>query len=197
MIQAYLDNIKEDAARIVREYTNKECYAALKGERDYKFYLNESKRCVYFAGIIDHLYLVDETPYLGGTEVTEEYVTSVVAKIWHYSGVYADTELDSFLTITPDDGDGGACEGSGGTTDDDHYRSGSVIVTAGPNPVTFIKNGVASPLPSALYTVRAWAITESGQLQSQVVVTNQVAAGFTASDVLKAGTLYYQATLDT
>lgn len=199
MIQAYLDNIKEDAARILREYTNKRVQSSFTGGITYTKVFNESKRCHYLARVIDYLYLVGEIPYLGGTATTDAYVKSVMDSIWHYSGTYDGVELDSsnFSTIVPDDGDGGACEGDSGSQTEDHYRSGNLAVTTGANPVTFIKDGVASPLESADYTVEAWVISESGQRQNNIVVTGQVAGGFTASDVLKAGTLYYIATLNT
>jgi hypothetical protein len=154
-------------------------------------------RVVYLAGIIDYVYLVGTTPYLGGTAITDTDVLEASQKLWHYSGRFRDIDLESYSQVTADDGDGGATDPSDPSQGSDHYRSGSVPVVAGANPVTFIKNGVASPLPSADYTVEAWVIASSGQRQSELVITTKTAGGFVANDVIKAGTLNYIATLNT
>jgi hypothetical protein len=124
-------------------------------------------------------------------------VKTVFEKIQHYNGIYSSVDLIGYTEITPDDGDGGSTETGGGTTDPDHYRAGSLPVVAGANAVTFLKDGVPSPLASADYILDAYVIAASGQMQNNVVPTSKTAGGFVASDVLKAGTLYYTARLIT
>lgn len=198
MIQAYLDSIKEDSARILREYTNTKLYYSLTGNIGFQKAYNDAMRCVYLAGVIDSIYLIGTTPYIGDSEIEESYITDTVGKIWHYSGMSETIDLTPFSTVVPDDGGSGSEEGDDDTPQSqDHYRSGSLPVVIGANPVTFIKNGIPSPLASSDYTVEAWVIASTGQRQSNLVITGQVAGGFIASDVLKAGTLYYIATLNT
>lgn len=196
MISATLDSMKESAARIMREYTNGWLNARLAGAKNTIALGNDCMRVVYLAGVIDYTYLVGEVPYLGGTATTDEEILAASQKLWHYSGRFRDIDLEGYSQIVPDDGDSGACDGSTGTTED-HYRSANLPVVAGANAVTFIKDGIASPLPSAAYTVEAWVIASSGQRQSELVITTQTAGGFVASDVIRAGTLYYIATLNT
>lgn len=199
MIQAYLDNIKEDAYRVLIEYTNKRVESSLTGDKLYNSLFNDSKRLHYLVSIIDYLYLINETPYLGGGAVSESYVKSVVDKVQHYSGIYSGVDLEEsvYETVTEDDGDGSSCSGSVVITTDDHYRSGSVAVTAGTNIVTFVKDGVVSPLPSSDYTAVVWVTLTDGSIQRNLVPTTKTAGGFVVSDVLASGTLEYQATLNT
>lgn len=197
MNSATLDSIKEHAARIAREYTNGWLNARLIGAGNIDKLNDDSLRVTYLAGVIDYIYLIGTTPYLGGTAITDADVLQASQKLWHYSGRYKDTALSGFTQVTPDEGDSGSTTPSTPSQDADHYRAGSLAVVAGANAVTFIKDGVASPLPSASYTLEAWVITSSGQRQSELVITTKTAGGFVASDVLKAGTLYYQALLNT
>lgn len=196
MIQAYLDNIKEVAAEVAVKYTNGRQNAVFNGTMDVRKLTDESMRVIYLWGVINYTYLVGEIPYLGDTAVTDAYILKTSQKLWHYNGVFSSIDLTDYTTIVPDDGEGGACVGGVSETTD-HYRSGSLSVSVGANAVTFIKNGVASPLASSDYTVEVWVLTESGYKQNNVVVTTQTAGGFVASDVLEVGTLYYIATLNT
>jgi hypothetical protein len=197
MIQAYLDNIKETAAEIAISYTNGRMEAMLKGKSNIQELENHSMRVIYLWGVINYTYLVSTTPYIGGTAVTDAYIEEVWGKLNHYKGFFIDVDLTDYPTIVADDGDGGDSVEDSASTNEDHYRSGNMIVTVGANPVTFIKNGVASPFESNDYTVQAWVISESGFRQNNVEVVSQVAAGFTANDVLEAGTLFFIATLNT
>lgn len=197
MIQAYLDSIKEKAAEIAIQYTNGKLNARLNGEKDAQLIANHSMRVIYLWGVIEYAYLVGTTLYIGGTAVSDTYLRDTFNKLWHFNGIYSAVDLSDYTTIVADDGDGGAVDPANPTVTTDHYRSGNMIVTVGANPVTFIKDGVASPLASNDYTVDAWAISNSGFKQNNVVVGSLVAAGFTAEDILEAGTLYYIATLNT
>jgi hypothetical protein len=197
MIQAVLDNMKEKAAEIAIQYTNGYLNSRLEGAVNVEELANHSARVIYLWGIMNYVYLVSEVPYIGGTAVTDEYILETSQKLWHYNGYFADVSLSDYATIVPDDGNEGDCSGGGDSQTEDHYRSGNMIVGIGANPVTFIKNGVAAPFEDNDYTVQAWAISNSGYRQNNVVVTAQVAAGFTANDILEAGTLYYIATVNT
>lgn len=196
MISATLDSIKEDAARILREYTNGALNARLAGAKNAVELESDCMNVVYLHGVLDYVYLIGETPYLGTTAITDADVLAASQKLWHYSGRFANVDLSGYTQITSDDGDGGTTDPSSPTTED-HYRSGSVAVTSGSNIVTFVKNGVVSPLPSADYTVVMWVTLSDGSIQRNLVPTTKTAGGFVVSDVLGSGVLEYQATLDT
>lgn len=197
MIQAVLDNIKEVAASIGIQYTNGELNARLSGGGNVQNLSDNSMRAIYLWGIINYTYLVGEVPWIGGAAVTDAYILETYQKLFHYNGRFASVDLSDYTEITPDDGDGGSSGSESSSQSEDHYRSGSMVVVIGANPVTFLKNGVPTPFASNDYTVQAWAIAESGFRQNNVVVVSQVASGFTANDILEGGTLYYIATLNT
>jgi len=196
MIQAVLDNIREQAARIAIQYTNGRENAMLRGGNSEEI-ADHCKRVIYLWGVINYTYLDGTTPYIGGTAVTDAYVFEASTKLWHYSGQFADVDLSDYSTIVADDGEGGAVQpGETADTLDDH-RVGSQRVTIGQNVVTFIKDGVASPLPSNDYTVIAWVEGDSGFRQSNLQPSTYVASGFVVDDVLEAGLIRYQAVLNT
>lgn len=191
-----LDDIKTDSANVLIQYTNGYVYSRLKGTGEEQDLFNDLMRLHYLYAIVDGAYESGVDTYIGDT-ITED-IEEVYTKIHHYNGLFIDTDLSEFDEIVPDDGDGGSCSGSSGDTQsDDHYRAGNLAVVAGANAVTFIKDGVPSPLASSDYTINAYVMNTSGQRQDNLVITTQTAGGFVASDVLKAGTLYYQATLNT
>ena len=194
MIQAVLDNYTEKAAEIAVQYTNGKESGYLTGARDIADIENQSMRVVYLWGVINHAYLTGTTPYIGGTAITDAYLNETMHKLWHYNGVYEDVDLSSYSEITPDDGDGGAETPDAGTPAD-NMRVGTESVTTGPASVTFEVNGYASPLDSANYVVSAWVISNTGYRQDIVDISGQTAAGFTANNIIAAGTLYYIATL--
>jgi len=192
-----LQDIKQDCARIVIQYSNGYCNARMSGTRDENDIHNDLLRVHYLYSIIKNCFLSGTDVYVGDTIIADNIVETILGKIWHYNGVYADVAMSDYAAITPDDGDGGATDPCTPTQDSDHYRSGNLAATIGANVVTFIKDGVASPLASSDYTVDAWVIANSGQKQTNLVLTTRTAGGFVASNVLKAGTLYYVATLNT
>lgn len=197
MIQAYLDGIREAAAEIAIQYTNGRIEAAFTGNGDYNDIFNDSMRVHYLLGAIDSVYLVADVPYIGGTAVTDSYVKSLSNKIWHYNGVFRDVNLEDYDAIVPDDGDGGSVDSVGAVVVDNDMRIGELAVGVGANVVTFYLGGVPTPFPNTSYQVDAWLITNSGYMQRQVVVSNKLANGFTVEDILEAGVLHYQATLNT
>lgn len=197
MLSAVLDSMKEQAAKIAITYTDGRMDAIYRGTSKIEKISNDSMRVIYLWGIMNYAYIDGTTVYLGDTAVTDAYIQEAMDKLWHYNGRFSQVDLSDYAAIVADDGEGGAYDPSTTTQDNDHYRSGNIPVTVGANPVTFIKNGVASALPSNDYTVEAYAISQSGYRQNNVVVSGIVAGGFVASDILEAGTLYYIATLNT
>jgi len=195
MNQLLLNSMVEESANILVGFTNERINATLSGTNNYISLYNDTVRVHYLCGALNSVYLVGTTPYIGGSAVTDAYVQEIYQKIWHYNRAFK-ADLSDYDEIVPDDGEGGAYVPNV-TTEDDHYRSANLPVVVGANPVTFIKNGVASPFTSADYTVQAWAISNSSYRQNNVVVTGQTAGGFVANDILEAGTLYYIATLNT
>jgi len=193
MTQDTLNSLVEESANILVGFTNERINASLVGSGTIQSLHKDSVRLHYLVGALNAVYLDGTTPYIGDTEITGNEVQEIYHKIWHYNRNFK-ADLSDYDAITEDDGEGGVVVVNV-TTDDDHYRSGNLPVVVGANPVTFIKNGVAAPFTSALYTVQAWAISNSGYRQNNVV--GQTAGGFVANDILEAGTLYYIATLNT
>lgn len=185
----------EESANILVGFTNERINAALDGKWNYNSLFNDSVRLHYLVGALSSVYLDGTTPYIGGASVTDAYIQEIYQKIWHYNRAFK-ADLSDYEEIVPDDGDGGAYVPNV-VVIEDYYRSGNLPVVVGANPVTFIKNGVAAPFSENDYTVQAWAISNSGFRQNNVVVTGTTAGGFVANDILEAGTLYYIATLNT
>lgn len=102
--------------------------------------------------------------------------------------------------IVPDDGTGNSDTGVGGDSGGTivyestiNLRAGSQGVTVGTNVVTFFLNGVATPLEDNDYILDAYVVTVSGRQQRNLVVSQQLAGGFVVTDILEAGTIWYQA----
>jgi hypothetical protein len=189
-------DIKEESARILVQYGNGYWSARMTGTLKEADIFNDMNRIHYLWSVIDNSFLDGSDVYVGDTVIADNDFETVHSKIQHYNGIYEAIDLSDFTAITPDDGDGGTVIGGGGETTD-HYRAGSLSVVAGANAVTFIKDGVPSALPSTDYILDAYVIATSGQMQTNIVPTSKTAGGFVASDVIKAGTLYYTARLTT
>jgi len=196
MNQLLLDNIVEEASQICIGYTNERIGATLSGAINRVSLYNDSIRVHYLLGAIKAVYLVGSVPYIGLSPVEDSYVQELYQKIWHYNRKFK-SDLSDYDAVVPDDGEGGACDPDLIGLAEDHYRSGNIPVVVGANPVTFIKNGVPTPFVENDYTVQAWAMSNSGYRQNNVVVVGMTAGGFIANDILEAGTLYYIATLNT
>lgn len=192
-----LTDIKQDCARILVQWGNGYWNATMSGAADVTVIGNDMLRIHYLYNIIKNSFLSGSDVYIGDTVIADNVVETILGKIHHYNGKYGDIDLSDYTAIVADDGDGGSVDPSVPSTDNDHYRAGELPVVAGANAVTFIKDGVASPLASADYVLTAWVVAASGQMQNNIVPTSQTAGGFVASDVLKAGTLYYTARLTT
>lgn len=193
MTQEQLDIFKENSAQILIQFSNGYLNSIFNGTGENL--LNDSIRLHYLCGIMDEAYL-DNGDILVGDTVLDS-IGDVYHKIWHYNGMYSGVDLTDFDAIVPDNGDGGSVENGGTTVVDNNQRVGELTVGVGANVITFYVNGVATPFPNTSYQVDAWLITNSGYMQRQVVVSNKLANGFTVEDILEAGVLHYQATLNT
>lgn len=194
MIQTRLDDIQRGCAEILVKYGNSRLDSQLRGTGDREQAFLEGLRPQYLCGIIKESYLSGSDVYVGSQIIPDNDMETILDKMWHYNRNSVD--LSIYSEITPDDGDSGSTSPETPTTSDNE-RVGSQVVSIGANPVTFLKNGIASALSSADYTVFAYLVTDSGYQQNNVNVSGKVAGGFTVNDILEGGTLYYHATLNT
>jgi len=185
----------EESANILVGFSNKRINSALSGASDYQKLYNDTVRLQFLVGALNAVYLDGTTAYIGSAEVSDSYIQEIYHKIWHYSG--KDADLSVYEEIVADNGDGGSIDNGSVVVVDNNMRIGELAVGTGANVVTFYLGGVATPFPSTDYQVDAWLITNSGYMQRQVVVSNKLANGFTVEDILEAGVLHYQATLNT
>lgn len=192
MTQERLDLFKENAANILIQYSNGYLNSIFNGTGEDVF--NDSLRLHYLCGIIDEAYISGSDVYVGNLLL--DSIGDIYHKIWHYNGQY-DVDLTEFDAVVPDNGDGEALPNNGTVVVDNNQRVGELAVGVGANVVTFYVGGVATPFPNTNYQVDAWLITNSGYMQRQVVVSNKLKNGFTVENILEAGVLHYQATLDT
>lgn len=187
-----MNNIKEEAALINIEYTGGRQYSMQQGTKDYNDIFNHCMRVSYLSAAIDEARDVDGVTYIGDTIVD---LGQYYHKLWHYRGQFDIADGDKQADIIDDDGEGGSEETT--TVVDDHYRAGSVAVGAGGAIITFMRNGVPSPLANANYQVDIRVVGYSGYEQRNVVPSTQFSSGFVVEDILEAGILHYTAHLDT
>jgi len=164
MIQAQLDYMKKNAAAVVRQYTNGYVDARLSGTSEVSEIFEHCLRIHYLWGILDESYLDGTDLYVGDRLVTGSYLEQVMHKLWHYNGIFSDIDLSTYDDVDEDDGDTGTCEG-GGTEFEDHYRAGSLTVSAGSGVVTF-----STPLDSSDYQLTVYVDTSSGYQQRNIAV---------------------------
>lgn len=195
-----LEDIKQEAARILINWGNGRVKSQLRGEPEYNDWFDKSKVTNYLYGIIDNVFLSGSTAYTGDTAIADGTLETVLEKLWHYSVEAVDlsiftTNTDDNGSIEEDDGEGGACSGDT-STDNDHYRVGEQVCSIGVNVVTFYKDGVVSPFTTTDYIVIAWVEGYNGQRQSNLVPTTYTKGGFVVENVLVDGILKYQAILN-
>ena len=189
--------IKENCASVLVQYSNGLVDAMFNGTDEISDILDHCLRLHYLWGVLSEIRESGGLLYVGDTELSGASLASLNGKIWHYNGIFSDVDLSDYTTVVTDDGDSGTCVPGTDSTTDDHYRAGEVAVSAGSGTVTFIKNGVASPLASSNYRLTVYVKTASGYEQRNIVVSAKYASGFVYDDVLEAGTLNYVAELDT
>lgn len=126
---------------------------------------------------------------LGLTTRDEAEVQKVRAMIQFYNGR---EEYD--VSSTPDFGGGSVIPTEEIALT---YRAGQKASTVGSNTVLFYVNASLAPFDTANYIIHCWNIGTDGSMQNNVAITQKTAAGFTASDIMDAGTLYYEAVLIT
>lgn len=187
-----MNNIKEEAALINIEYTGGRQYSMQQGTKDYNDIFNQCMRVAYLSAAIDEAYEVDGVTYIGDTVVD---LGQYYHKLWHYRGQFDIADADKQTAIIEDDGNSGSEESI--PTSDDAYRAGEVVVGAGGAIITFMRNGVPSPLANADYQVDVRVAAYSGYEQRNVVISTKFASGFVVEDVLEAGILHYTAHLNT
>ena len=114
--------------------------------------------------------------FLGDTEVTSDFVLSAIENIRHYNGLTYDLSAigSSASPSTP------------ASDTSSLIRAGSQAVTPGAASITF-----SSALTTTNYTVNVWVIG-TGESQFDLGTITKAMNGFTCSDILISGTLYYQ-----
>lgn len=191
-----LEYIKEDCAGVLIQYSNGLVDAHLGGSGDLSDIFNHCLRLHYLYGVLDEIRESGGLLYVGDTQLSGEDLAGLQGKIWHYNGIFSDVDLSDYSAVVVDDGDEGECTGTTSVVND-HYRAGEVAVSAGSGTVTFMLDGVASPLASSDYQLTVYVATSSGYEQRNIVVSAKYASGFVYEDVLEAGTLHYVAELNT
>lgn len=190
-----LDNIKSRSAEILIQFTNGNIDSRLRGTSKIQQNFDDCLRLHYLYGIIDEARLVGSDIYVGSKQLTDVDFAEAYHKLWHYNGIYSAIDLSVYTDITPDSGDGDS-EPGGSVLSNDTYRSGQVTVLAGAATVTFMVDGVATPLASTDYTVDVYVRTASGYEQRNLGNVVKFTTGFTVDDILEGGTLVYLAIMD-
>ena len=171
-----VDTLRAEACDILFEFGNGVVYAGALGQPDYLKLIKENERLNFLWGAINNL---QSGYYVGNTVVS---ALSLIETIRHYKGrfnVDLNTIGDESEPVTPTP-----------SVLTDIIRAGSQTATVGANIITF-----SSPLSTDVYTVNVWVIGD-GTSQFDVGVITPSVNGFTVSDILIEGTLYYQVIVD-
>lgn len=183
-----LNALNQEVTTVLNSFSSQGIKAAFLGHDNYRALYTDLLNLHCLCGYVSAL-TYNNGYYLGATAVSDASVNYVRAMVQYY----ANREMY--------DVSGAPVYGTGPTTPAAdivlNYRAGSVVVTEGSNVVLFKVDNVNTPFATADYIVHAWSIGNDGSMQNNLVLTNKVAAGFTASDVMDAGTLYYEAVLIT
>lgn len=184
-----LNDINQEATKVLIRYSSQLIKASFFGADNLRSLYTDNLNLHCLCGYINSLTYDEGGYYMGITNVPDQEVNYVRSMIQFYNNreEYDVSDAPAYETgiTTP--------------TEDIvlNYRAGSQVVTAGSNTVVFKVNNVSTPFATDQYIVHAWNIGADGSMQNNVVITNKVAAGFTASDIMDAGTLYYEAVLIT
>ena len=186
--QAQLDSITKEASEIVLGYSDGRLQSALVGDSKYKSIVNNLFGAHYLFGVIHSSFLSSGDLYIGDTTITDNYLYAALNKLRRYKGVY-NVDYDTL----PEPGTPGAPTPPSPSEPIEILRAGSVPVIVGGNNIVF-----TSPLSTDQYTVMAYVIaTGGGTRQDSLGISSLQTTGFIVSDILKDGTLHYQAVLDT
>ena len=163
--------MKEEAREILIEHGNGVWYASAVGDKRLSALLKDHMRVHYLFGVINN------------SETVTAEVMSAMEKLRHYNGRFHAVDLDAIGTdpTTPPTPSGDLAS---------MVRVGHKAVTKGTTSVTF-----SSALPSTDYTINVW-VKGTGESQWDVGVVTQSTVGFTVSDIVIDGTLYYQAIMN-
>ena len=190
-----LDNIKSRSAEALIQFSNGHVDSRLQGTKELQQNFKDCLKLHYLYGIIKEARLVGSDVYVGSQLLADADFAEAYFKLWHYNGIYASVDLSVYTDITPDSG-GGDSESGGTVLTNDTYRSGANAVSIGAATVTFMVDGVASPLPSTDYELTVYVRTASGYEQRNLGTTTKFTSGFTVTNILEAGTLIYFAVMD-
>jgi hypothetical protein len=179
-----VDTLRAEASEILFEFGNGMVYAGALGQPSYLSLIKENERLNYLWGIINNLQPVyGDTYAVGRTLLTSADVLSAIETIRHYKGRFnidLSTIGDESEPVTPTP-----------SVLSDIIRAGSQTATIGANIIVF-----SSPLSTTDYTVNVWVLGD-GESQFDVGVITPSVNGFTVSDIIIEGTLYYQVIVNT
>lgn len=185
--QDQLDAYTKEASGIVISYGDGRVQASLVGDSKRKSIIQNLYGAHYLNGVIQSAFLSGGTLFIGSGEITDTYLFETLNKLREYKGIY-NIDYDTL----PQPGTPGTPTPPSPSEPTEILRAGSVPVIAGGNNIVF-----TSALSTDQYTVMAYVITGAGARQDSLGISSLQTTGFIVSDVLVAGTLYYQAILDT
>lgn len=182
-----LNQLNQEATAVLIRYGSQFIKAAYFGADNLRSLYTDLLNLHVLCGYINSLWY-DGAYKLGLTTREESEVQRVRSMIQYYNGR---EEYD--VSSSPD-------YGTGGETPVDialSYRAGTKASVVGSNDILFYVNSELAPFSTSNYIIHCWNVGHDGSVQNNVVITTKTADGFTASDVLDAGTLYYEAILVT
>jgi len=184
-----INELNQEVTLVLNDFSSQGVRAAFLGYDNYRSLYIDLLNLHCLCGYVSSLSHYNYAYYLGLTFIPEDNVHYVRSMVQYY----ANREVYDVSTA-PDYSTGSITPVADIVL---NYRAGSSLVAEGSNTILFKVDNINTPFATAAYIVHAWAIGNDGSMQNNLVLTNKVAAGFTASDVMDAGTLYYEAVLIT
>ena len=173
-----LESVKEEAREIFVEFTNGLCEALAMGRKNIVSIINDAMRLQWLWGLTKSGTIVIQENIVDS--IDNDSPTIAIEKLRHYRGIYKDVDLSQIgIVLNPSNPDP-----SGSISD--LLRSGHQAATIGANTIVF-----SSPLGTTNYTVNVWVIGNN-ESQYDLGDITKAETGFTVSDAIIEGTLYYQ-----
>ena len=186
--QAQLDSITKEASEIVVSYGDGRVKSSIVGDANRELIIDNLYGAHYLLGVIHPSFLSNGDLYIGDSEITDNYLFDTLNKLRRYKGIYS---VD--YSTLPEPGTPGTPTPPSPSDPVEILRAGSAPVIVGGNNIVF-----TSPLSTNDYTVMAYVIsTVGGYRQDSLGITSLQTSGFIVSDVIKEGTLHYQAIINT